>query len=366
MKKILKTNLKKIIIYFAVLFMIIISICFSSFIDECFYKLIHRKNHIIANDKLSVHFINVGQADAVAINFPNGDIALIDTGSVYSANYLIKYLDTYVMPLGDGDIDYLFFSHADSDHTGGIKSILYNYKVKNVVRPRQYAEFESLTSVYDTYFEDKTGEYERTMHSVYDEVENGCNLIKAEDLLHFEISGANIDIYYPEIIAEESNNFSYFIKVEYKDNSLLFTGDADEELENEIVKSYAECIDCDILKVAHHGSNTSSSKVFLNTVTPKYAVISVGKNNYGHPASVVIENLYESGVKRILRTDKEGNILFAIDKDISIASGYFYLSKVEIGYFQFAWCIVFILVCYAVVWCLKTFKYLVAPKIKHN
>jgi len=126
MKTLLKKNLRKIIIYGAVLLILLISMCFSTYIDVGIQKGLANKKHIIANDKMIVHFINVNQADAVAINFPNGEVALIDTGSVYSANSLIKYLDTYVIPFSDGSIDYLFYSHADNDHTGGIKSVLHN------------------------------------------------------------------------------------------------------------------------------------------------------------------------------------------------------------------------------------------------
>ena len=346
------------------LLILIISMCFSSFIDKGFYKIISTKKNIISNGKLIVHFIDVGQADAIAINFPNGEVAVIDTGSVYSANNLINYIDSYVMPIGNNSIDYLFFSHADSDHTGGIRSILFNYEVKNIIRPRQYAFFENLTSTYDAYFNED--EYTETMYAIYDEVYNGANLICAEDLLHFNIGGANLNIFYPKIKAEKSNNFSYFIKIEYKDHSLLFTGDADENIEKEVVERYAKNIDCDILKVAHHGSDTSTSGIFLSAVSPEYAVISVGNNYYGHPSSKVINNLRNSGVEKIFRTDLDGNILCCIDSDIQMVTGDFYLSKIEVSYIQFSWCAVFVLICYGAYWSLETFKYLIIGKIKHN
>lgn len=361
MKRILKKNLIKYILSLTVILLLLISMCFSSYIDIAIRNVLLNKNHIITNDKLMVHFINVGQGDAVAINFPNGKVALIDTGSIYSANDLNLYLDAYVMERGNKEIEYLFFSHADSDHTGGIKTVLFNYEVKNIIRPRQYASFENLTSEYDAYFEDE--DYDATMMQVYDEVNNGANLIQADDLLHFEESDVLIDIYYPKIKAIESNNFSYFIKIEYKETSILFTGDADEKLENEMVKRYSDKINCDILKVAHHGSSTSSSSIFLQAVTPRYAVISVGKNNYGHPTSKVIYNLKDVGVDKILRTDLEGNILFSIDKNIQISLGKYYISKIEFKYMQFSWCVVFILICYCTYWLVIDLKH---SKIKHN
>ena len=356
-KEILKKNSKKIIIYLSVLIILGISMCFSSFIDKCIINVLTNKNHVIANNKLIIHFMDVGQADAVAINLPNGEIAIIDTGSEYSANDLIMYLDTYVMSLGKEKIDYLFFSHADSDHTGGIKSIVYNYEVKNIIRPRQYASFENLTSDYDAYFEDESGSFDSTMLAIYEEVDKGAKLIKAEDMLHFDLGGVNVDIFYPNIKAEDSNSFSYFIKVEYKGKSLLFTGDVDEEMEKAVLKTHENEINCDILKVAHHGSSTSSSDMFVYFASPKYAVISVGNNYYGHPSYKVVDRLTGYGAE-VLRTDLEGNIVFSIEDDIDVYLGLIYISKIEFSYFQLCWCVIFIIICYVCFWILKKLKML--------
>lgn len=351
----LKKNIKKITIYLSILIILLISMCFSSFIDKGIINLLSNKNHIIANDKLLVHFINVGQADAVAINFPNGKIALIDTGSEYSANDLVLYLNTYVMPLGHNKIDYLFFSHADSDHTGGISTLLFNYKVNNIIRPRQYARFEDFSGEYDSYFEDESGAFDKTMADVYDEVEKGCALTKAEDLLHFDEGDVDIDIFYPNVKASDSNSASYFIKIAYEDNSLLFTGDVGVKMEEELVKLYGDKIDCNILKVAHHGSDTSTSSMFLSSVTPDYAVISVGKNSYGHPSSKVVNRLKEVGAK-VLRTDLEEFIMFSIGEKIDLKLNSVYISKIEFSYFQLAWCVVFIMICNGTYWLIKKFK----------
>ena len=201
---------------------------------------------------------------------------------------------------------------------------------------------------------------------MYNKIESGASLIKAHNLMHLDMGEAKIDIVYPEIIVEDSNNFSYYIKVEYNGSSLLFTGDADKTIENEVIKGYANYVDCDILKVAHHGSSTSSSMEFLNAVTPKYAVISVGKNNWGHPTNEVINNLKVCGVERILRTDIEGNILFSIDKKISFTSGENYVSEIEFGYMQVSWCLIFLLVCYGGYWSYINIGPLVKSKLKHN
>lgn len=348
MIEILKKNLKLIITYFSVLFCLVISMCFSTFIDAGLYGLLYTKDHIIANNKLLIHFINVGQADAVAINFPNGQVALIDAGSEYSANELLIYLRSYVLPISNGKIDYLFYTHADYDHTGGMKSILYNYEVKNIIRPRQYASFETLESGMDSYVKNSDS-YDETMTYVYEEVNGGANLIKAEDLLTFNVGGVSLKIFYPEVSVQESNSFSYFLRVEYNDMSALFTGDVDEESEKLLTRRH-ENIDCDILKVAHHGSNTSSCLDFVNAVTPQYSVISVGKNNYGHPSQDVVNRL-NSVNSQILRTDLNGNILFCIDDGIKVHyNKTFYISLIKFSYLQLAWCICVVLICYGSLW----------------
>jgi len=222
-----------------------------------------------------------------------------------------------------------------------------------------------LTSEYEAYFKDE--DYSYTMSAIYNEVKKeGAKLIKAEDLLQFNVGNVKIDIYYPLIKVEDSNNFSYFIKIEYNGFSLLFTGDADANIEKKMIEKHESDLDCDILKVAHHGSNTSSTSQFLQAVTPQYAVISVGKNNYGHPSSEVINNLYASGVNKILRTDLDGDILFTVDKDIDLYVGEYYISKIEFKYYKLSWIIIFMLICYGTYWFVITFKQVLISKIKHK
>ena len=337
----------KLILFLVGLLVIVSTMCFSSNIDRLILKTLNHGNNVISNNKLIVHFIDVGQGDAIAINFPNGEIGIVDTGLVYSSNYFIKYLKNYVLPqANDNVIDYLFYTHADADHTGGIKSLLFNFEVKNIFRQRQYAYFESLEDINDVYFDDTAGEYAKTMTSIYEEVNNGANLVKIENEMCLDIGESKIKIFYPIINSKSSNNFSYYIKLEYKDSSFLFTGDTDSAYEKEIVKSYGDELDCDVLKVAHHGSDTSTSLEFVNCVSPNYAVICVGENNYGHPTSAVINNLKGGGVGSILRTDLNGNILFVVENDISVISGVFYISKIEFKYVQLAWCLTFFIVCW--------------------
>lgn len=360
MKRRIVKNKFKIMFYMLTLLILLVSICFSSFIDIGIIKLLSTKNHIVTNNKLLVHFIDVGQGDAIAINFPNGEVALLDTGTEYSVNNYIKYIKNNVLPMAkDENIDYLFYSHADSDHTGGLKAVLNNFEVKNIYRQRQYAEFEQLESNYDVYLDDDV--FLEKMLLVYEEVERGANLIKIEDGLKIEIDSVNIEIFYPQIIEQkESNNNSYILKLSYNNFSFLYTGDIGVEIEEYAANIYKSKLESTVLKVAHHGSKNSSLEKFVNYVNADYAVISVGNNNYGHPSNDVITRLKNSGVTKVLRTDLDGNILFSVDKNIKFTTGEYYLSKLEFSYSQLSWCVCFLMICYGGYWFI--FKITLTPK----
>ena len=128
---------------------------------------------------------------------------------------------------------------------------------------------------------------------------------------------------------ENTNNNSIVVKIEFGENSFMFTGDAEEELELEVVSGKIDT-KVDVLKIGHHGSNTSTCKTFFNAVSPKYAVISVGKNNnYGHPCKSVMQRLKQNNIL-VYRTDESGNIVATSDgKNISFnvqAGSYSYIS----------------------------------------
>lgn len=284
-----KLNTKKII------FLILIIITFSQF--------------LIKNQNFKFYFIDVGQGDSSLIITPKGKNILIDGGEGNSDKY--DYGKNVVLPyLLDRrikNIDYLIISHADSDHIGGTFAVLENLNVKKILLGIQYENSKQLE---DLLKEAKN----KKIEIIY---------LKTGDKIKIE-KNVYIDVVWPsdkEIKDNILNNNSLVLKVKYKKFSILFTGDIEELAEKEILNYYnnnLEILKSDIIKVAHHGSKTSSTENFLKIVSPKIALIGVGKNNnFGHPSSEVIDRLKKI-CDKILRTDENGEIDIEIDDKIKI------------------------------------------------
>lgn len=292
-----------------------------------FYKVFHpflinlfanRFNVVSNKDNLLVHFINVGQGDAVAINLPDGKVVLIDSGMEEVNTDYINYLKENVVNSNKNKfIDYLILSHADMDHIGGTLKLLRTFDVGMVYMPL-------LPS-------DSNG---------YAEILNYVDLNCANQTLDNEqhISNGEYSIKFFEIINNDNtNDSSQLIKLEYRSFSFLFVGDISSNVELDYVAQYGEDLNCDVLKVSHHGSNTASSEEFLEVVTPNYAIISVGKeNNYGHPNSEVLNRLNNVEAK-VLRTDKNGDILFVVGNNYNLFEihGSFYITSLSLNYVDF-------------------------------
>ena len=244
----------------------------------------------VSGGEVQFHFIDVGQGDAALIRTEKGDI-LIDAGTNSSEDELKAYLDR----LGVTDIEYAVFTHPHEDHIGGADMILNTYNVKNVILP-------DATSTSKT--------FERMMDAI--EAER-CGVIEATPDKTFKVGELTCTILAPISTSyTETNDYSVVIRADYGETSVLFTGDAETHSEAEMLERYRfkGLLDCDLLKVGHHGSDTSSSQAFLDAVTPVHAVISVGEGNtYGHPKQEILAR-YEAMRITIHRTDKEGSIVF--------------------------------------------------------
>lgn len=247
----------------------------------------------VSGETVSFHFIDVGQGDATLIMTSAGCV-LIDAGTNASESQLKAYLDSMKVT----ELAYAVFTHPHEDHIGGADMVLANYKVKKVILP----EATATTKV-----------YERMM----DGIENsGAELIVPEPDYTFKVGEVSFRVLAPQGTGyKDINNYSIVLRADYGETSVLFTGDAEDVSEAEMLNAYGTtgALDVDLLKVGHHGSDSSTTEDFLRAVSPKWAVISLGSGNtYGHPKAVTLEKLNEYRVT-YYRTDECGSIVFVTD-----------------------------------------------------
>ncbi|TCI50346.1 MBL fold metallo-hydrolase [Exiguobacterium sp. SH5S13] len=236
---------------------------------------------------IKVHYIDVGQGDAIYIKMPSGEDVIIDGGNKGKGDAIVAYLKKQKVD----DIEVLISTHPDADHIGGLDEILDAYRVENIYAPK---------------VKHTTQAYKDFLQAVKRE---GKTIKTAQMGVSLPIKGVNAKFVGPVKAYSNSdlNNWSAVLHVTYKKNTFLFTGDAEHVSEKDMIAK-KQALRADVLKVGHHGAKTSTSSTFLNTVKPKHAIISVGKNSYGHPTSEVVTNLKRQKVNT-LRTDKNGTII---------------------------------------------------------
>ena len=251
--------------------------------------------YYIPNPGFYITFINVGQGDGILIHGDNGTKVMVDGGSTSEKQVAKNCIVPYLKAEGIGTIDYSIITHTDKDHISGILEILENnnsnrIRIKNLVMP-------DINMKDDTYNELIEKAKLKKINVLY---------IKKGDTL--SLGKTKIKCIYPETTttASDKNDYCTVLSVKNKTSKILLTGDISKEIEEKIKDDIEE--NYTVLKVAHHGSNYSSSEKFLKKVNPKYSIISVGKNNsYGHPGNETMERLRKQGGV-IYRTDEEGGI----------------------------------------------------------
>lgn len=250
--------------------------------------------------KLRIFFIDVGQGDSTLIITPDKKTVLIDGGGSDSFDVGEKVLLPYLLDRRILKIDYVLISHFDTDHCGGILTIMEKVKVKNIIISEQAEHSEN---------------YERFKKLM---IHKRIRLIEVKKGDKIKIGRySEFKILFPtsRLLSENPlNNNSIVAQFNYNNFKMLFTGDIEKLAEQQILKTEKAEIRADILKVAHHGSKTSSIPEFIKAVRPKIALIGVGKNNtFGHPNQQTIKNL-ENIKCRIYRTDLQGEIIIKIDQ----------------------------------------------------
>ncbi len=299
--------MKKVFIFILILLLIVLGLLFY----------IKNKNQVIPENNLNnqtvedgvvINFLDVGQGDASLIIFPDNEQMLVDC----SEDARVLEALSRVMDFYDNEIDYLLITHPDSDHYGGCEEVLNRFKIKNII----YTGYKkSGDSAWDALF----AKINHDPNINYFKIEGEQTLDIASTSLHFLYPDHSLE-YDPKIsnLDKEvnANNTSIVFELRYKNNEVLFTGDAESELEDYLVDKYGEILDSDILKVGHHGSNSSSQQKFLDIITPIYSIISAGENNkFGHPSVRTLKKI-ERTSSQILRTDLNKDIVCQLTDEV--------------------------------------------------
>lgn len=240
-------------------------------------------------DILQIHFFDVGQADSILL-ISNGNTMLIDAGNDDNSNLVVNNIKR----LGIKKIDYLIGTHPHEDHIGELDDIIRNFEIGVVYMPKVTTNTKTFEDVLDALSQ------------------KDLKITSPEVGINFMVGKAKCEIICcdTELSKEKANlNLSSIvIRTEYEQQSYIFMGDS--EILNEESHTWKQT---KVLKVGHHGSNTSTSQEFLNQILPQIAIISVGENNnYNHPDKVILNKLEDIGTL-IYRTDKNGNILIESD-----------------------------------------------------
>lgn len=247
---------------------------------------------------LVVHFLDVGQGDAVLLQLPDSRTILVDAGPNGAGRDVVSYLRKQ----GIKKIDYLIGTHPHADHIGGLDDVIRSFEIGKVYLPRKSHTTKTFEEVLLAL---------RDKGLKVNEAKAGITLLDEDGLAVSFVAPCGTGY-------ESLNNYSAVLRVVHGDVAILLTGDAEKESEQEMLASGAE-LKADLLKVGHHGSHTSTSAHFLRAVNPKFAVISVGENDYGHPHQVTLKKLNKAGVQ-VYRTDRSGTVIFRSDgKTLSTA-----------------------------------------------
>lgn len=225
----------------------------------------------LPEDELFIHVLNVGKADAILIEGPDAAL-LLDTATAGDSDTVLRYLEAR----GVTELDAVWLSHADNDHTGGLPLVSKHLPVGAVYGQNPSAPYQTVCA--------------------------------GESYLYGDLA---LEVLQASEMFEGTNDNSLVLRLTYKDFSMLFCGDIETAAEEALLSS-GQSLSADVLKVAHHGSGTSTTEDFLRAVNPAYAVISTGPDRNRLPRNAVLRRLTDSGTE-IYRTDLDGTVVFSIN-----------------------------------------------------
>lgn len=274
-------------------FIFILAILISALTIGCtLLKDNSNENNQTDPNKMIVHYIDVGQGDSILIQVNNKNL-LIDAGPNSDKNKLLNYLSASNLD----KLDYVIATHPHEDHIGNMDEIINNYNVLAFYSPKVQTTTKTFEKMIDSL---------KAKNLKINVIKKGTDSINLGENTKVTVLSPTKDSY------EDLNDYSPVMKIEYGKTSFLFTGDAQKDIEKEILASN-EDISANILKVGHHGSSTSTTKDFLNKVNPSMAVISVGSDNkYNHPNDDALKRLKENKVT-VYRTDNDGTVVLSSD-----------------------------------------------------
>ncbi len=252
-----------------------------------------------SNNKLKITFFDCGLGDLFLVETPDNESILIDSGPPdFTYQHLEKSAFPYLKNNGISTLDWVIITHAHNDHYGGLDFVLQELKIKNLVVTDEFQK----RKIWKT-FEDKIEEEK-------------CEVITISDTTHLPLRTIKCKILHPDnsFYCKNINNMSIVVRMDYFDFSVLFTGDLENAGEKHLLLCYPEFLDCDFLKIGHHGSKTSSSIEFIKAVTPEYGFISTSlKNRFSFPHEVTLDkydflgpNLFISGIDGALQIITDG------------------------------------------------------------
>lgn len=309
----------KLIIFGCFVAIMLISLIFSQQIE--FLLLLKPNLSSINTNAFEIHFVDVGDGDAILVRFSTGKTLIVDSGSSFEEKTLLNYIDNvFFAGKTKREFDFAVLTHSDVDHSGNMLTILNTYNIKTFIRPQIYVQnLETGVEGEQNYFVTNST-YAQIISKLYElKNENKINVEFAKfDTYYFAGLSAGMHILAPVKSYYSSTNELSCVMVVYDgEHKVMLTGDASTTNELEIINNYnLDKLDVDILKLGHHGSNTSTSLELLEATTPKFAVVSVSKSNTSSPGKTVLNNIASYNANNpdnnifVKQTSNLGNIIF--------------------------------------------------------